>query len=424
VVETAGWHTGGVMGASGRLDERTVLRLGIGLAAGFMLAALVAFATPAVSQGHWAGIHLSLAGAALVAVGAFLPHFRVTLAGTRPEPAPLRLAGILSLAAGAALVVSGVLASLVALTVAGALAIWIGLAITAWTAFRPGHAPLARRHPIVSLAYGAALLEVAAGISLPILLVLGWDPVVADWTRFKVTHAWLNLFGFVSLTIVATLVYLYPTILGARIVMRPSLPVLVVGSVAGPPLVALGAALRADALAVVGGLVALAGALALVVYASDTWRRRGRWTTDADWHRAAIFPASAAMGWYLLAITATVGGLIADGVAPVGWRLGAVALPLVAGWVLQVLVGAWTHLLPAVAVSDPARRAGMRAMLGRASLPRLAAWNGGVLLAWLGLQSGILPLTLAGVAAFSVAVVASVALLARALLSRPTAPAG
>lgn len=403
-------------GSGGRLDERAVLRIGIVLAAGFMLAALVAFATPAVREGHWAGIHLSLAGAALVAVGAFVPHFAVTLAGTRPEPAPLRLAGILSLAAGAALVVSGILASLTPVTVTGAGLLWLGLGVTGWTAFRPRHEPLARRHPIVRLAYATALAEVAAGISLPILLVLGWQPAVSGWPLLKVAHVWLNLFGFVSLTIVATLVYLLPTMLGARI--RPSLilPVLVAGSLGGPPLVALGALLDVDPLAALGGLLATAGAGALALYAIDAWRRRGTWTTDAGWHRVAMLHPSAGIGWYLVATSVATWGLLVDGVAPPGWALGPLVMPLVAGWALQVLVGAWTHLLPAVAVTDPERRAATRATLGRWATPRLAAWNAGVLLAWAGLGAGILPLALAGVAAFSLAALASVALVGLALV--------
>jgi nitrite reductase (NO-forming) len=124
----------------------------------------------------------------------------------------------------------------------------------------------------------------------------------------------------------------------------------------------------------------------------------------------------AAIGWYLVATAVATYGLLADGVAPGGWALGPLVMPLVAGWALQVLVGAWTHLLPAVAVTDPARRATMRATLGRWATARLAAWNAGVLLAWAGLGAQVLPLALAGVAAFSLAALASVALVARALV--------
>ena len=58
----------------------------------------------------------------------------------------------------------------------------------------------------------------------------------------------------------------------------------------------------------------------------------------------------------------------------------------------------------------------VRAVLGRWSLARLLAWNAGVLLAWLGLASEQLPITLLGVAAFSLAALTSVALLAVALI--------
>jgi nitrite reductase (NO-forming) len=400
------------------LDERTVLRTGIALAAAFVVAALVSFSTPAVRQGHWAGIHLSLAGAALVAIGAFLPHFAITLSGSRPEPAPLRLAGVLSLAAGAALVVAGVLSNAVAITVSGATLLWLGLGITAWTAFRPRREPLARRHPVVRLAYATALLDVAIGILLPVLLVLGWEPAVVHWARLKPAHVWLNLFGFISLSITATLVYLYPTILGARIRASVALPVLVVGAVGGPPLVALAAVLGSDALAIVGGTLTLIGAGALAAYAVDTWRRRGTWTTDPSWHLVTSLHPSAAIAWYLASVATALVGLARDGVAPAGWGVGALVMPLVFGWAVQVLVGAWTHLLPAVAVTDPARRAAMRSTLGRVALPRLLAWNLGVLVAWVGLGIEVLPVALAGVAAMSLAALASVALVAVSLLRR------
>jgi nitrite reductase (NO-forming) len=421
-VQIGGTPAPGSAGSSaprgGGLDERTVLRAGIALAAAFVVAALVAFATPAVRQGHWAGIHLSLAGAALVAIGAFLPHFAITLSGSRPEPAPLRLAGVLSLASGAALVVAGVLASAVPVTVGGAALLWGGLGVTAWTAFRPRREPLARRHPVVRLAYATALVDVAIGIGLPVLLVIGWEPAVLHWARLKPAHVWLNLFGFVSLSIVATLVYLYPTILGARIRANASLPLLVLGAVGGPPLVALGSVLGSDPLAIAGGGLTLVGAAALAAYAVDTWRRRGTWTTDPTWHLVTSLHPSAAIGWYLVSVTTAVVGLVRDGAAPDGWGVGPLVMPLVFGWAVQVLVGAWTHLLPAVAVTDPARRAAMRRMLGRLAVARLVAWNLGVLVAWIGLGLERLPLALAGIAALSLAALASVALVARSLLAR------
>jgi nitrite reductase (NO-forming) len=398
------------------LDERRVLRIGTGLAAAFVAAALVAFSTPAVRQGHWAGIHLSLAGAALVAVGTFLPHFAVTLAGTRPEPPLVRLSGILALGAGASLAVAGILASAAPVTVTGALLLWSGIGVTAWTAFRPRHEPLARRHPVVRVAYAGALAQVALGIGLPVLMVLGWEPAVTEWSRLKAAHVWLNLFGFISLTIVATLVYLFPTILGARIRAHPSLPLLVGGTLAGPPVVATGALLGSDAIGVAGGALSVAGAAGLVAYVADVWRRRGTWTTDPGWHRLTGWHLAAGAAWFATAAVTALVGLVRDGVAPPGWGLGALVMPLVFGWAVQVLVGAWTHLLPAVAVTAPAVRAAMRERLGRAATPRLIAWNLGVLVAWIGLGVEVLPLALAGIAAFSLAALGAVALALTSLL--------
>jgi nitrite reductase (NO-forming) len=405
-------------GRRGWLDERRVLRLGTGLAAGFVAAAIVAFATPAVGQGHWAGIHLSLAGAALVAVGTFLPHFAVTLAGTRPEPPILRLAGVLGLATGASLAVAGILAGLPALTIGGALLLWTGIGITAWAAFRPRREPLARRHPLVRVAYGGALAQVGVGIALPVLLVAGWQPAAASWLQLKVAHVWLNLFGFISLTIAATLVYLYPTILGARIRAHPGLPLLVIGAFAGPPLVATGAILGSDPVGIAGGGLSLVGSAGLAAYVLDVWRRRGTWTTDPGWHRLSAGHLTAGVGWFGAATAAALSGLLRDGIAPAGWSLGALAMPLVFGWAVQVLVGSWTHLLPAVAVTLPERRAAMRATLGRAATARLVAWNLGVAVAWGGLAAQTLPLALAGIACFSLAALAAVALALASLLRR------
>ena len=408
--------TGSVAGGrQPRLDERFVLRFGLMLSAGFVTVAIAAFALPSVVHGQWAGLHLALAGAAMVAIGTFMPHFGATLAGSVAEPASLRLGGVLALAAGAAFVVIGVVSRAVGVTVSGAGLLWLGLTITAWATLRPGLRPLARRHPIAQLAYAVALLDVAIGISLPVLLLLGWEPAVAGWAHLKPAHVWLNLFGFLSLTISATLVYLYPTIVGARIRATPSLALMVGGGVVGPPLVAAGAIIGAPAVAVVGAGITLAGAAGQVAYALEAWRRRGRWTTDAGWHRLTAGHLSAAMAWYLVAVATAALGIANDGPAPAVWSLGALAVPLVAGWSLQVLVGAWTHLLPAVGSTDPARRAHQRSVLGTAASPRLVAWNAGALLGWVGFATGVFPLAVAGMALFTAAAAVVIGLLLRAL---------
>jgi nitrite reductase (NO-forming) len=397
------------------LDERGILRIGLAISVAFLLGALVV-ALLNVPVIPWSSLHLALAGASMVAIGTFMPHFGVTLAGAVPSSARLRLAGILLLGAGAGLVVAGVGLGPTWLAYLGAGAIWGGLAVTAWTTFAPARNPLARRHPLAQLAYAAALVEVAVGIGLPVLLLMGWGPVAGTWPGFKAAHVWLNLFGFVSLTIVATLVYLYPTIAGARIQMRPSLLLMVGGTVVGAPLAAAGSALDVAPLATVGAAAAIAGAAGQMVYAMEILRRRAGWTTDLAWHRLTIGHITAGMVWYLAALVAVLVGILRDGPAPGGWTLGSVALPLVGGWAVQVLVGTASHLLPAMVTTRPAVRGAQRVLLGRMASLRLLAWNAGVLLAWIGLGVGAGGMSLVGFGLLGLSVAVAMLRLLHALL--------
>ncbi|HET9417297.1 MAG TPA: hypothetical protein VFP30_07125, partial [Candidatus Limnocylindria bacterium] len=196
-----------------RLTERHVLALGLGTSGAFMLAALVAAATTIGGGTSWAAIHLALAGAATTAIATFMPHFAVTLAGTRPQPAPQRVIGLLLVAGGAAAVVLGMTVLPSPLAVAGSLGMIVGLGFTAQQTIAPRRSPLSRRHPIVMATYLVALAQLAAGVALGGLVAAGIGPVVGAWATLRPTHAWLTLFGAVSLTIFGTLVYLAPTIL-------------------------------------------------------------------------------------------------------------------------------------------------------------------------------------------------------------------
>ncbi len=70
------------------------------------------------------------------------------------------------------------------------------------------------------------------------------------------------------------------------------------------------------------------------------------------------------------------------------WDVRLLAVPLVAGWIGQVLVGSWTHLVPAIGPGDQARHAVQRRWLGRVATSRWLLWNGGVALATVGLLAG------------------------------------
>jgi hypothetical protein len=264
----------------------------------------------------------------------------------------------------------------------------------------------------VSLGYGAALLNLAVGASLGTLAAIGAGPVLERWAFLRPAHAWANLVGFVSVVIVATLLHFLPTVLGTRIVPRPTaifavlapalaVPVVVAALVIGLPIVAAGAA-----------VVVLVGGFALGAEAVAGVRARGTWTTDPGWHLFTEVGLVAGVAWYGFGITLATARLVAFalGLAPDGWSTPLVAAPLVVGWVVQVLVASGTHLLPSIGPGDPAAHARQRALLGRVAGPRLLALNLGVLLLAIGWPLAIGELATVGLGLVCVAVGVSVVL--------------
>ena len=398
-----------------RLNERHVLALGLGVSAAFVAgAAAVAFVSLTGGGSLWATIHLALAGAATVAIGAFMPHFAVTLAGTRPAAAVERLAALGLMAVGASGAVAGVTLIGGPMAAAGSLLVVAGLVLVARQTFAPLRDPLARRHHVVALAYGLALLELASGVVLGGLGAVGAPAVVSAWATLRPAHAWLSLFGAVSLTIFGTLVYLAPTVLGARIRAGAGLIAGTVGMLLGPPLTVTGFVLDAAPIVIAGMAVTLGGAIGQVAYVLDAHRRRGPFTSEHDWRRVSVGHLAAGTLWFAAAVGAALFELLA-GRAIGGWSLGPLAVPMVAGWMLQELVGSWTHLAPSVTPGDAASHAAQRRILAAGSWSRLAAWNAGVGLAWLGLWLDAPALAAAGLILLAAAVIGSVVLIARAL---------
>ena len=397
-------------------ERRTVLA-GLLLAAAFLFAGLVAVVTSGSAAGSWLPLHLALAGAAGIAIGTMLPHFMVSLAAAAPAPAWRRRAGLTLLSAGVVAAAVGMQAGPRSLAAAGGAAYVIGLAWTAWTGFAPARAGLGRRAGIVDAAYGLALLNGAAAVTIAVLMLLGADPVTGAWLALKPAHAWLNLVGFVSLVIAGTLIHLYPTVIGGRIRVDRTLAVLVLGLGVGAPLAAAGYALDLRLAVTLGAAGVIAAALALIVYAVQVWRVRGAWRTELAWHRVAISHLNAGIGWFAVGALALAWGPLTVGSDPAGWELGRVWGPWVAGWALQVLVGSWTHLLPAVGPGDAVRHAAQRAWLARSGPLRLVAWNLGTALLFVGGWVSPAPIALVGAILVGVTMLASVGLLAGAVLA-------
>jgi nitrite reductase (NO-forming) len=296
----------------------------------------------------------------------------------------VRGGAICLIAGGAAAASLGVSGGIEPLALAGALGYLAGLGGVAVAAFWPLRASRGTRRRLVVAAYGAAIAQVAVGVGLVIAMLGGVPPIVDGWAVLKPAHAWLNVFGFLSVIIAATLIHLAPTVAGTRIVPRRSALLTLGGLVTGPPLIALGFALGDDRIARIGALAELLGAVGLMAHAVAIQHDRGTWTTDAGWHRLTSWSLLAAPAWFLVAVAMAAGQILWLGANPHAWSLGSIAAPIAVGWVVQVLIGAWSQLLPSIGPGDMAAHAHQRTRLGRAAIGRVGALNLGVALITLG----------------------------------------
>ncbi|MFN8629584.1 MAG: hypothetical protein U0838_04465 [Chloroflexota bacterium] len=226
-----------------------------------------------------------------------------------------------------------------------------------------------------------------------------------------------------SLVILATLLHFLPTVLGTRIVARRSATVAVLGLALGSPLVVAGMLTGLAPLAGEGAALTLVSVVGLALEARAVRATRGRWTTDAGWHLLASEGLLAGVVWFAIGAGAASALMLLYAAGVIGeaeaWRSSFVAGPLAIGWVVQVLVASWTHLLPSIGPGGPVEHAIQRQLLGRAAAPRLTALNLGAALLTAGWVTGLGPLVVAGLGFAGAAVVSSAGLAWSALGVRP-----
>lgn len=397
-----------------RTHDRQVTIAGIAAAAVFLalsvLAALLGGGEP------WLPLHLALAGGASVAIAAVLPFFAASLVAVAPAPGTPRVAAVALVAIGAAGVTLGWRMGNLGLAATGGATFLAGMGVLLVMTLVLLRRSLGARRRIFAILYGVAIGCVLTGATLTTLMLAGVPAILAAWSTLRAAHAWLNLFGFVGLVIFATLIHFYPTVVGARISQGRVFVTGIGALAAGPPVVAAGFAAGIWALLAVGAVLAAAGCATIAWYAADVLRRRARWTTDAAWHRFAIGSLTASIGWLIAAELAAGFVAVTRGPGGAGWIGGAIALPLVVGGVMQVVVGSWTHLVPAIGPGDPVRHAWQRRVLGRAADIRLLAFQAGVVLLLIAEVGGLDgPMGTMGELLVAAPMAGSVALLALAL---------
>ncbi len=409
-----------------RADDRRIAAASIVVAALYLAAAAgasVALATGApgvLGSTPWLPLHLALTGGASTAIAGVMPFFVSALAAGKPAPARVRGAAVGLVALGAALVVvRGLAPALTLVPPIGGVVYLAGIGMTALAVQLGGRDGLMMRRPIVTLGYTLALVNVGIGGTIGTLVVAGWPPAVERLTALRDAHAWTNLLGFVSLVIMATLLHFLPTVLGTRIVPRASAVVAVLATAAASLLVVAGFTTGWVAVAGGGAVLALMGAGALAVEARQVYASRGRWSSDADWHFVASASLLAGIWWSAVGVTLASALVLARALGLIGddraWSSPLVAAPLAMGWVIQVLIGSWTHLLPAIGPGTPADHARQRYLLGTCARPRWLAINVGTACVAVGWPLGIPALTGVGALLVAASVVAAAGLAGSAL---------
>ncbi len=368
----------------------------------FWLAAAVAasLAHPFIPAPRWLMIHLLLLGAATHAILVWSRHFADALLHTSPRPGDRRAQTrrLILLNGGVVIVVAGVLGGWWPVTVVGATSVsaavvWHGAALVAQI-----RRALPGRFAVSIRCYVAAACFLPVGAALGTILARGvGDPLHA---QLRFAHASVNLLGWMGLTIVGTLVTLWPTMLrtriaeGAETAAGRALPILIASVAAA----AGGAAADLRYVAVAGLTGYLLGLGILAWPFAETARRKPP-------RSYPTWSVLAGLLWLVSCVLAlAIGVATARSWATADRVFGWLTPFLAAGFGAQVLLGALSYLLPVALSRGPAAVRAANTALDRGGALRIVLINAGLLVCVLPVPSLVRVLAsilvLGGLAAF------------------------
>lgn len=346
-------------------------------------AVLVALVHPFLPAPRWLMIHLLLLGAVSHAIVVWSAYFTDALLHSATQDPRSQDRRLVLLNGGVVLVLVGVPSGTWLLTLLGATAVGSAVLGHGWSLLRQLRTALpARFGPSVRYYVTAAcFLPVGAGLGTALARDLG-DP----WhTRLVLAHAAVNLLGWVGLTVVGTLVTLWPTMLRTRIAAGAerasarALPVLVASAL----LTTGGAAAGLRAVVVLGIAGYVAGLLLTAPAFVDAARRKPP-TSFPTWS------VLAGLTWLLgLLTTLAVGVGTASSWQRVEEVFGWLTPFLAAGFAAQVLLGALSYLVPVALGGGPTPVRAANAVLDRGTPLRVVVTNAGLLLCALPVPSAL-----------------------------------
>ncbi|GAA1221585.1 multicopper oxidase domain-containing protein [Rhodoglobus aureus] len=329
-----------------------------------------------VPLGGWLMVHLLLLGAVSTAILVWSQHFADTLLRRTARGGRgfhgVRLA---THTVGAVLVVSGMVADVWLLVLIGGILVGLNALAHATSLIIQGRGGLPARFAPLVRYYVFAGISLAVGVTLGVLLArASLPPDLHD--RFVVGHLGANLLGWVGLTVIGTVILLWPTVLHTRVsettdasarralvLLVSGVGVFVIGSVVGIPLVVAAAV-----------VIYLVGFGMIVVEGVRAWRASPP-TTYAAWSIAA------AVGW-LLVCTVALGAIVvlAPSWEAAGEGLDWLVAPFAVGFAAQIVLGALSYLLPVVLGGGPSAARAAAAELDRGAFFRFLVINAGIVL--------------------------------------------
>ena len=351
----------------------------------FVAAVAVALGHRWIPEATWLMVHLIALGALTHSVMVWSAHFTAALLKTRADDAAsaradLRL-GLLGV--GALFVFIGVPAAMWWLVLAGTIAVGVAVLWHAVELVRDFRRALPGRFRICIRYYVAAASLLPVGIGFGAALAFGLDDT---WhARLLIAHTMTNLLGWIGLTVVGTLVTFWPTLLRTRMddraerLAKQTLPVLL----AGIAVVIAGSLTGIRAVSVAGLGVYVAGLV---------WWGRSLWTPVHRKPPREFAPASVGLAavWGVVSIVATAAFLLRTDDVQLADGYPMLASIWVVGFLLQLVMGALSYLLPSVIGGGPriVRAAGAR--MDRFATARLVVINGGLVLWLLPLPSWVM----------------------------------
>src|SRR5690606_29820224 len=315
-----------------------------------LLTIVAAVAHRALPMPGWLMLHLLLLGAVTHAILTWSQYFSFALLRSKATDAERRsqTRRLILSNAGAAVIIGGVIAQIWPVTIAGAAALITAVVWHGVNLFRrargsmPGRFGGTIRYYIAS----AALLTVGAALG-------AWLARGDGEPNLVLAHAFLNVLGWIGLTVAGTVVTLWPTILRTRADEHAAsgaaraLPLLAGGVVVA----ATGAGLT-QLLLVAAGLAAyLAGLVIIGISLFGAARHKAPRSVAALSVGMALVWWAGAVGMIL--VGAVVGAADGTGFDALAALVDQVVPYLAAGFAAQVVVGALSYLIPVVLGGGP-----------------------------------------------------------------------